>query len=357
MGDQQAQVQPVGRQHVHQAAHALLAAGAQRGVDLVIAQARGKGRQRNLQVFGIHAQARQRAAGLDGAQRRFKCGLRAQRLDGGICTTATGDLHDLVDHIAVLEVQRDIGAHLLRNAQAVVVAVHRNDGGGAQQARTGRGAQANGALGKHHHRVTDADVGVFGPLETGGHDVGAHQHLLVRQAIGNGREVGLRIGHQHVLGLGAVNQVAKAPASGGLEAVAAAHALGDEVAAVLRRRAVLRGVGVEVGADRPGNHALAFCVAHHGAAQLFDHTHGFVAHGQALGHRVFALEDVHVRAADGGGRDADQGIVGAHRGDGLADQLNAARFNEDGGFHGAHGETPWWFANARARPACSTPNV
>ena len=42
----------------------------------------------------------------------------------------------------------------------------------------------------------------------------------------------------------------------------------------------------------------------HGAAQFLDHTHGLMAHGQALGHRVFTLEDVHVGAADGGGGDA-----------------------------------------------------
>jgi hypothetical protein len=88
-----------------------------------------------------------------------------------------------------------------------------------------------------------------------------------------------------------------------------------------------------LGQIAPGNHALAFCVALHGAAQLFDHAHRFVAHGQALGHRVFALEDVHVGAADGGGRDADQRIVGAHVGDGLVDQLDAAGFDENGGFH------------------------
>ncbi|TXG87385.1 MAG: HAMP domain-containing histidine kinase, partial [Rhodocyclaceae bacterium] len=43
----------------------------------------------------------------------------------------------------------------------------------------------------------------------------------------DGGEVGLGVGHQHVLGLGAVDQVAKAPTGCGLVGVATAQALGD----------------------------------------------------------------------------------------------------------------------------------
>jgi hypothetical protein len=66
----------------------------------------------------------------------------------------------------------------------------------APSTRTGGGAQADRSLREHHHGVADADVGVLGALEAGGHDVGAHQHLLVAEPVGNGREVGLRVGHQ-----------------------------------------------------------------------------------------------------------------------------------------------------------------
>jgi len=74
------------------------------------------------------------------------------------------------------------------------------------------------------------------------------------------------IGHQYVFRLGAVDQVAEAPAGRRLVAVAAAQALRHQVAAVLRGRAILGGIGIEVGADGAGDHALAFPVAGHGAA-------------------------------------------------------------------------------------------
>ena len=48
-------------------------------------------------------------------------------------------------------------------------------------------------------------------------------------AVGDLREVRLRVGHEHVLGLAAVDRVAEAPAADGLVAVAA-------VAALRRRR-------------------------------------------------------------------------------------------------------------------------
>ena len=338
MADHHAQIEPAGDQHVHQAAHALFAAGAQGGVDAVVAETGGKGRQRDRQIAGVNAQAGQRAAGLEHPQRRLEGGLRAQCLDRRICTAATGQLHHLGHHVALLVVQRHVGAQLAGDAQPVVVAVDADDGAGAQQPGTGGGAQADRPLGKHHHRVADADVGVFGTLEAGRHDVGAHQHLLIAQAVGDGRQVGLGVGHQQVLGLGAVDQVAIAPAGGGFVTMAAAAARCHQVTAVLRRCAILRGIGVEVGADRPGNHPLALAVALHRAAQLLDHADRLVAHRQALGHRVLALQNVHIGAADRGGGDAQQRVVGADSGDGLVGQFNAAGFDKDGGFHAAgHG--------------------
>ena len=110
-----------------------------------------------------------------------------------------------------------------------------------------------------------------------------------------------------------------------------------QVAAVLRGRAVLRGVGVEVGADGAGNDALAFRVALHGAAELFNHADRLVANRQPLGYRVLALEDVHVGAANRRRGDADQRVVGANIGYRLVGQLDAARLDKNGGFHhGGH---------------------
>ncbi len=132
------------------------------------------------------------------------------------------------------------------------------------------------------------------------------------------------IGDQHVLGLRAVDQVAEAPAGSGLEAVAAAQALGNEVTAVLRRRAVLRGVRIEVGADGTSDDPLAFGVALHGAAELFDHAHRLVAMVDdpwVTGYSPLRM-CTSVPANSGGG-DVDQRIIGAHIWDWAVHDLDA----------------------------------
>jgi hypothetical protein len=58
-------------------------------------------------------------------------------------------------------------------------------GRGAHQPRSYGGAEADRPLCEDCDRVSDADLATFGTGETGGHDVGTHQHLLVGQAVGN----------------------------------------------------------------------------------------------------------------------------------------------------------------------------
>jgi hypothetical protein len=65
VGDERPEVEAAAGDDVHQAAHALLAAGAQRGDDLVVAEAGVEGGQRDLQVVAVDAEAGQRAAGLE----------------------------------------------------------------------------------------------------------------------------------------------------------------------------------------------------------------------------------------------------------------------------------------------------
>src|SRR5690554_4908546 len=169
VGDQYAQIQPVRGHHVHQPAHAFLATRAQRGIDPVVAQTGGECIQRQHQILGVDPQTGQGTTGLEHLERLGEGRLGAQRFDRGIGAAATGQPHDLVDHIAVAEVQRDIGAHLPGDIQPVVVAVHGNDGGCPEQPGTGGGAQANRPLGEDHHGITDADVGILRTLESGGH--------------------------------------------------------------------------------------------------------------------------------------------------------------------------------------------
>ena len=68
-----------------------------------------------------------------------------------------------------------------------------------------------------------------------------------------------------------------------------------------------------------------------------------MAHGQAFGHRIFPFENMDVRAADRGGGDAHQRVVGADVGDGFIDQFDAAGFDEHRRFHACnHGSLLGW---------------
>ena len=118
-----------------------------------------------------------------------------------------------------------VGAHLPRDLQAVGQAVDTDYQTGARKLRTNGRAQAYRALREHRHRVTDAHAGGLCAAETGGHDVGAHQHLLVAQAVGHGRQVGHGIGHHNEFGLAAVDGVAQLPAAHRLPAMFSACAV------------------------------------------------------------------------------------------------------------------------------------
>ena len=167
--------------------------------------------------------------------------------------------------------------------------------------------------------------------KAGRHDVRAHEHLLVGQPVRDRRQVRHGVRHQKVVGLGAVDGVAEAPAAHGLEAVPLALA-------VLRVQAVEAGVGGSAGTDGTGDDPLAFGIALDISPELLDHAHGLVPNRQALGDGILALEDVDIRPADGRRRDPQERIVRPDVGYGLVVQDNAARLDEHGGFHhGGHG--------------------
>ena len=113
----------------------------------------------------------------------------------------------------------------------------------------------------------------------------------------------------------------------------AAQPSGAQIAPVLAGVAILRRIAVEVGADRPRNHPLAFGIATHRTAELLDHAHRLMPHGQPLLNGIFPFENMHVRTANRGGGDPDQSIVGTHIGNGFFNDFNAPFFNKGGGFH------------------------
>jgi hypothetical protein len=71
-------------------------------------------------------------------------------------------------------------------------------------------------------------------------------------------------------------------------------------------------------------------------AQRCDDADWFVAKDQPGPHGVFALHDVDSRAADGRGRDADQGLAGSGRGDRTFFDRDLICAAEGDGLHRAH---------------------
>ena len=186
---------------------------------------------------------------------------------------------------------------------------------------------------KHRHGVADADAAALRAGEAGRHDVGAHQHLLVGEPVRHRSEVRHGIGHQHVFGLASVDGVAEAPAAQRLPAVLGAGP-------VLGMAAAQAGLAVPARRDRTGDDPLALAVALHGRAELLDHADRLVADGQPSGHRILALEDVDVGAADRGGGDADERIERTDIRDRLLVEDDAAGLDEDGDFHLGHRHLP-----------------
>jgi hypothetical protein len=162
----------------------------------------------SVHLAGVDAQAAEGAAGAQHAQAALEGLLRPQRLDRHVHAAAAGQLHDRLDGVLALVVDREVGPQRRRHLQPLRHAVDGDDPAGAAQLRAHGGAQADGPLREDGHGVADADAAALGPAEAGAHDVGAHQHLLVGEPVGDGRQVGHGVRDEDVLGLAPVDGVA-----------------------------------------------------------------------------------------------------------------------------------------------------
>ena len=129
-------------------------------------------------------------------------------------------------------------------------------------------------------------------LVPGGQRVGQEDRLLVRHVLGQVVQRGVRVGHPHGLGLGAVDQVPEDPA----DAADGLAVRGHVALAVLAPSAA-----------RDGRHQdpVADLERADGVADRRDRADRLVAEDAALGHgRDVTGQDVQVGAADGGGVDA-----------------------------------------------------
>ncbi len=176
-----------------------------------------------------------------------------------------------------------------------------DDEAGSLELRARRGAEANGTLRKHGHRVADLNVAAFGGGDASGGDVCKQHHLLVTKVVWNRREIRLREWHQHVFGLRSVDRVAEPPAPDG--------------AAALRWIAAQAVVALSAGRDGADENAVADLVAGYADAEFVNHADRFVSNDEAGADRIFSADDMQVCAADGGEGYADDGFAGAGSGD------------------------------------------
>ena len=297
MRDQRAEVDAMVLDHRHQTAHAFLATGAQRRDDALIAQAGVNGLVGRHELAGIDAETRERTARADGLQRGLERLLASERLDRRVHAATARQPLDFRHGILLQVVDDDVGAEALRHREPGRHVVDGDDERGAPQLRAEGRAQADGALGEDGDRIADLDARALGAAQPGREDVGDQQHVLVAQAVGNGREVRLRVGHEQVFRPRPVDGVAEPPAS--------------QRSAALRVAAVQAVEALPAWRDRADHDPLADVVF--GAdplAERVDDADRLVAEHQARSHGVLALDDVHVGPADRRRGDADDGLAG-----------------------------------------------
>ena len=88
--------------------------------------------------------------------------------------------------------------------------------------------------------------------------------------------------------------------------------------------------------DRTGYYSLTLGVTSHFGTQLFDHPDRLVTDSQSLGDGILTFQNMHVRAAYGGGGDSHQSVCRANLRNILILEHNSARLHEHCGFHFSH---------------------
>src|SRR6185437_1561079 len=295
--------------------HALVAAGAEAGVDGLVVHAEAEGVERQLQrgwIFAVVADVRHPAARLCHAQARLERLREAERLDGGVDALAAGEIHDLLDWVTVAEVDDVVRAEPLGQRLALRAGLDGDDPARPHQVRAHGRAQPHRALREHRDRLAELEVRVLGAHEPGAEHVAGVDGLGVGEVVGDRREVRERGRDEEVLRHVAVHL------DGVLVAAERPAALAG-VTALTVVTAVARG-------HRVDRDALPDLEAGHGRPELFDHADGLVAERAPVRHRQRAFHRVHVRGADQRGRRADDRLLGAWVRDRLLDQAGLADF-------------------------------
>src|SRR4051812_26205224 len=228
--------------------------------------------------------------------------LHAHCLDADVRSPATGHLAQLggdVDILVVEGLRPDVRADLL---EPVVEPVDDDDPLGAHEHGRAGSHLTHSPCTPHRDDVTRPHLGLVGPRPAGRRRVGGEQRPLVGDAVGDGEDALVGVGHPDV------GRVAARPA---------AHCVGVPVAAadgLAPQRLGDPRVGIAVVAQRPQplpavptlptagegdhHHAVAHLVLRHAGADLGDRAHELVPEHVPRAHgRDVAAHQVQVRAA------------------------------------------------------------
>src|SRR6187431_1433119 len=289
---------------------------------------------------GIDAQTREGAAGANGSECILEGGLRAERLDGHV-HAATRELFDLGHDVLLFVVQNHVCAHALGHLEPGRQLVDADHERGAAHLRTRGGTQSDRSLRKDRNGIAEAHASALGSGQARGHDVRTQHDILILQPIGDLRQVRLRIRHQHVLRLTAIDGVTEAPTADGFVAVTHVTTLGG--------RARQTGTALPTRGDGTDDDALALFIADHAGSYFLHHADRLVSHDQPAFYWILTAQDMHVGAADGGQRHSDQRLAHARLRPFNLAQLDGTLLFENSCSHLRHGSSPLLLeSNARA---------
>ena len=227
--------------------------------------------------------------------------LPSQRFDRHVHAAAVGEAADDGDGVLLRMIDEDVGAETPGHLETLRHVIHRDDEGSAAKFRSERRAQSGRSLREHRDAVADAHVAALSPRDPRRQDVGHEDDVFVGELFGNRREIRPRVGHEQILGPGAVDRVAEPPAA--------------RRPVALRIRTVEARVALPARRDGADDHALADVVLGlETLAEGVNHPDGLVAEHQSRLHGVFTAHDIDVGAADRRHRDLDHRLPGAgHR--------------------------------------------
>lgn len=183
----------------------------------------------------------------------------------------------------------------------------------ALQSGTCGRAETDWSLCENRSRVSDLEIGAFGGGNSSRSDIGQQDHLLVGKQAGDFGEIRLRIRHEKIFGLRAIDRIAELPTA--------------DWAAALRQMAA--------GSDGADENSVPDSITGDSFAEFVDDSDRFMADHQSGPDLVLSLQNVNIGAANRCKGHADHRFTHSGRGNRHAFDGNIIRAAKHERPHGA----------------------